>query len=165
MNAGAYGGEIGPLVENVVWITSDKIGEWNRNEFYYSYRSSRAQQEKVIIAEATLSLTPGDRESIFAKMKELQAQRIAKQPLELPSAGSTFKRPPNAYVGPLIEKANLKGYQIGGAQVSTKHAGFIVNTGDATAQDVLDLIQLIQKTIKKDFGIELEPEIRIIGEL
>lgn len=164
MNAGAYDGEIGPLVEEVTWVTADEVGVWTKSEFTYSYRHSRVQTAEVIVAEAVLQLQPGDQGAILAKMKELQARRKARQPLDQPTAGSTFKRPPGLYVGPLIEEANLKGFSIGGAQVSTKHAGFIVNTGGATAQDVLDLIALIQKTIKTKYNVDLQPELRIIGE-
>jgi len=164
MNAGAYGGEIGPLVEEITWVTADAVGVWNKSEFSYGYRHSRVQAEKVIVAEAVLALQPGNQAEILAQMKELQERRRASQPLDLPSAGSTFKRPPGRYVGPMIEAAHLKGYRIGGAQVSTKHAGFIVNTGGATAQDVLDLIAHIQKTIKDKFDVELQPELQIVGE-
>ncbi|NLM69926.1 MAG: UDP-N-acetylmuramate dehydrogenase [Firmicutes bacterium] len=164
MNAGAYDGEIGPLVEEVTWVTADEVGVWTKSEFTYSYRHSRVQTAEVIVAEAVLQLQPGDQGAILAKMKELQARRKARQPLDQPTAGSTFKRPPGLYVGPLIEEANLKGFSIGGAQVSTKHAGFIVNTGGATAQDVLDLIAHIQKTIKTKYNVDLQPELRIIGE-
>lgn len=164
MNAGAYDGEIGPLVEEVTWVTADEVEVWTKSEFTYSYRHSRVQTAEVIVAEAVLQLQPGDQGAILAKMKELQARRKARQPLDQPTAGSTFKRPPGLYVGPLIEEANLKGFSIGGAQVSTKHAGFIVNTGGATAQDVLDLIAHIQKTIKTKYNVDLQPELRIIGE-
>jgi len=164
MNAGAYGGEIGPLVEQIQWVTATETGVWDKSEFTYSYRCSRVQTEQVVVAEVKLRLQPGDQQAILQQMHELQAQRRARQPLDQPSAGSVFKRPPNHYVGPMIEAAGLKGYRIGGAEVSTKHAGFIVNTGGATAQDVLDLIQHIQQTIKREFGVDLQPEVRIIGE-
>lgn len=164
MNAGAYGGEIGPLIEEITWVNPDMIGTWDKENFSYSYRFSRAQQEQVIVAQAKLRLDHGSREHIFTKMKDFQAQRQARQPLDKPTAGSTFKRPQGHYVGPLIEEVGLKGYKIGGAQVSTKHSGFIINTGNATAQDILDLIAHIQKTIQAKFNVQLEPEIRIIGE-
>lgn len=164
MNAGAYGGEIGPLIEEITWVSPEQISTWSKDEFTYSYRYSRAQAEQVIVAQAKLKLSYGNREDIFAKMKELQSQRQERQPLDQPSAGSTFKRPQGHYVGPMIEEAGLKGYQLGGAQVSPKHAGFIVNTGNATAQDILDLISYIQETIQAKYNIQLEPEVRIIGE-
>ena len=106
----------------------------------------------------------GDKPTIRAKMVELNARRAAKQPLEYPSCGSVFKRPPDHFVGPMIQKAGLQGHIIGGAQVSKKHAGFIINLGNATATDYLDMIHLIQKTVKAKFGVDLEPEVRIIGE-
>lgn len=164
MNAGAYDGEIGPLIEEITWVSPDTVGSWDKDDFNYSYRFSRAQQEQVIVAQAKLRLNHGNREQIFAKMNEFQERRQARQPLDQPSAGSTFKRPKGHYVGPLIEEAGLKGYKIGGAQVSTKHAGFIINAGNATAQDILDLIAYIQETIKTKFNVQLVPEVRIIGE-
>lgn len=166
MNAGAYGGEIGPLVRSVQLVQNGVVKTWNRQELNFSYRSSRFQQEGAvpIVTQVELELAPMDPAAILQKMNDLQNQRRSKQPLEYPSAGSTFKRPPDHYVGPLIEKAGLKGFRIGGAEVSTKHAGFIVKTGDATARDFLDLIATIQTVIKEKFGVSLEPEIRILGE-
>jgi len=164
MNAGAYEGEIGPLVKQVRWVSADKIGEWNDNEYTYSYRHSRVQEEPIVVAGATIELQKGDPLAIWAKMEEFQERRRDKQPLEYPSAGSTFKRPKGHYVGPLIEQANLKGFSIGGAQVSTKHAGFIVNIGGAVASDFTNLISHIQQKIKSQFGVDLETEVRIIGE-
>ncbi len=166
MNAGAYGGEIGPLIRSIQYVQNGQPGTWNRDEFYFSYRSSRLQGDAkgANVTQAELELTPGEPCDILQKMDDFQNQRRSKQPLEYPSAGSTFKRPPGHYVGPLIEKAGLKGFRIGGAQVSTKHAGFIIKTGEATAQDFLDLIAKIQDTIRQGFGVQLEPEIRILGE-
>ena len=166
MNAGAYGGEIGPLVRSVQLVQNGVVKTWNRQELNFSYRSSRFQQEGAvpIVTQVELELAPMDPAAILQKMNDLQNQRRSKQPLEYPSAGSTFKRPPDHYVGPLIEQAGLKGFRIGGAEVSTKHAGFIVKTGDATARDFLDLIATIQTVIKEKFGVSLEPEIRILGE-
>jgi UDP-N-acetylmuramate dehydrogenase len=166
MNAGAYGGEIGPLIENIQFVQDGRLQCWNRAEFYFSYRSSRLQQEikDAIVTEVELKLAPGAKPAILEKMNDFQGQRRSKQPLEYPSAGSTFKRPPGHYVGPLIEQAGLKGLRIGGAEVSTKHAGFIIKIDEATSRDFLDLIAKIQETILQDFGIALEPEIRILGE-
>jgi UDP-N-acetylmuramate dehydrogenase len=164
MNAGAYDQEIGPLVTEVRWVSPQGHGVWKDGEYTYGYRTSRAQSEKVIITQITLQLAEGDPCQILATCQDLQNRRYAKQPMEYPSAGSTFKRPTGHFAGSLIEKANLKGYSIGGAKVSEKHAGFIINTGKATAKDVLDLITHIQQTVKNRFGVELEPEIRIIGE-
>lgn len=164
MNAGAYDGEIGPLVRRVKWVSDQSIDTWDKGEYSYSYRCSRVQQAGVVVAEVTLELTPGDRQAIYGKMDDFQQRRRSRQPLEYPSAGSTFKRPEGHFVGPMIEEAKLKGYRVGGAQVSEKHAGFIINRGGATAQDILDLIDHIQKTIKHKFGVDLEPEVRIIGQ-
>lgn len=164
MNAGAYNGEIGPLVKRVTWVSPAGAGSWTNDEFTYSYRMSRIQREKVIVTEAVLSLEPGCRETIEAQMLELQTQRRARQPLEFASAGSTFKRPPGRYVGPMIEEAGLKGFTIGGAQVSTKHAGFLINVGTDRAQDFLDLIAYIQCVVQDKYSVRLEPEIRILGE-
>lgn len=166
MNAGAYGGEIGPLITEVRFVQNGCEGTWNREEFSFSYRSSRLQAEAspTIVTSVTLELKPGDPQIIVETMGNLQAQRRSKQPLEYPSAGSTFKRPEGHYVGPLIEQAGLKGFRIGGAEVSTKHAGFLIKTGEATAQDFLDLIAHIQQVIFQKHGVSLEPEIRIIGE-
>lgn len=166
MNAGAYGGEIGPLVRSAQLVQDGEVKTWDRSELSFAYRTSRFQKEASmpIITRVELELVPKDRAAIRQKMDELQHQRRSKQPLELPSAGSTFKRPPDHYVGPLIEKAGLKGMRIGGAEVSTKHAGFIVKTGEAKAKDFLDLIAAIQSEIWEKFGVRLEPEIRILGE-
>ena len=166
MNAGAYGGEIGPLIRNVQFVQNGTIGNWNRDEFRFSYRSSRLQDEvdKAIVTEVEMELTFKERTGILSEMNDLQNQRRSKQPLEYPSAGSTFKRPPGHFVGPMIERAGLKGLRIGGAEISTKHAGFLIRTGKASAQDFLDLIATIQETILRQFGVQLEPEIRVLGE-
>lgn len=166
MNAGAYGGEIGPLIRQVQFVQNGSEGSWNQDEFFYSYRSSRIQKEqaKTIVTQVVLELQPKSKTSILQQMNDLQEQRRSKQPLEYPSAGSTFKRPPGYYVGPLIEQAGLKGFRIGGAEVSTKHAGFLIRTGEAKAQDFLDLITRIQEIIFQENGVTLEPEIRILGD-
>lgn len=166
MNAGAYGGEIGPLVRSVQLVQDGVVKTWQRSELDFSYRTSRFQTEasRPIVTEVQLELVPMDQGAIRQKMNDLQNQRRSKQPLEYPSVGSTFKRPPDHYVGPLIEKAGLKGLRIGGAEVSTKHAGFIVKKGEATAKDFLDLIATIQSVIWDQFRVRLEPEIRILGE-
>ena len=166
MNAGAYGGEIGPLVAGIEFVQDGKVQRWKGEEFYFAYRSSRLQEEAkdAIVTGVELKLAPGAKPTILEAMNDFQEQRRSKQPLEYPSAGSTFKRPPGHYVGPLIEKAGLKGLRIGGAEVSTKHAGFIVKKGEASSRDFLNLITKIQEIILQDFGIALEPEIRILGE-
>ncbi len=164
MNAGAYGGEIGPFVQKLNWIKGETKGTFDAKDYTYSYRMSNLQQEELVVTEVTLQLAPGDKNQILAQMEDFQQQRRAKQPLEHKNAGSTFKRPKGHFVGPLLEQARLKGMRIGDAMVSPKHAGFIVNTGDATATDVLALIFHIQKVIDEQFGVKLDPEIRILGE-
>lgn len=166
MNAGAYGGEIGPLVHSIQFVHNGELGQWSRDEFSFSYRNSRLQNEAhgAIVTRVELELIPSEQQDILQKMDDFQNQRRSKQPLEFPSAGSTFKRPPGHYVGPLIEQAGLKGLRIGGAEVSTKHAGFLIRTGAAKARDFLDLIEKIQETILQEYGVSLEPEIRILGD-
>lgn len=166
MNAGAYGGEIGPLISEVQFVQNGQIGSWTKDDFSYAYRSSRIQQEQAmtIVSQIILELKPANKAEILANMNDLQAQRRSKQPIEYPSAGSTFKRPSGHYVGPLIEKAGLKGLRIGGAEVSCKHGGFLIKVGEATANNFLSLISAIQKEIYEQFAVTLEPEIRILGE-
>ncbi|MBQ7677765.1 MAG: hypothetical protein IJT32_05980 [Lachnospiraceae bacterium] len=129
----------------------------------FSYRHSIFMEMDVVITSVVLQLERGDPEAISAKMKELNARRIEKQPLEYPSAGSTFKRPEGYFAGKLIEDAGLRGYRVGGAAVSQKHCGFVVNDRNATAQDVYDVIRHVQREVKKQFGVTLEPEVRLIG--
>ena len=127
----------------------------------FSYRHSRLEEEKAIVLSAVFVLQPGAEEEIRAKMKELQGKRAASQPLDLPSAGSAFKRPVGGYAAALIDQAGLKGYQVGGAAISTKHAGFAVNLGGATAADVKLLLQQVSDRVYENSGIRIEPEIRI----
>lgn len=165
MNAGAYGGEMQEAVESVKVLTrSGKFKTYSNQEMQFGYRHSVVQENGDIVLSATFALKPGDRLEILDHMYYLNALRRYKQPLEYPSCGSVFKRPTGHFVGPMIIKAGLQGKQIGGAQDSTKHAGFIVNKGGATATDYLDLIHLIQKTIKEKFNIDLHTEVRIIGK-
>lgn len=164
MNAGAYGGEIGSLVNMVRVLDGDDVREIGKAGLAFDYRKSSLQGSGMIVLEAELGLTPGDPEKINAAMHEFARRRKEKQPLEWPSAGSVFRRPEGHYVGPMIEELGLKGFQIGGAAVSEKHAGFIINRGGATARDVLNLIRLIQDRVKEKYGVELHPEIEIIGE-
>ncbi|AWN33245.1 MULTISPECIES: UDP-N-acetylmuramate dehydrogenase [Lactobacillus] len=164
MNAGAYGGETCNAIENVKVLTrSGKIKNYSRKDMKFSYRHSLVQETGDIVLEATFALKNDVKSRILADMNYLNALRKYKQPLEYPSCGSVFKRPAGHYVGPMIIQAGLQGKQIGGAQDSTKHAGFIVNKGNATATDYLDLIHLIQKRIKSQFGLDLHTEVRIIG--
>ena len=134
------------------------------SELDFAYRHTALQNSGLIVTSVTVSLQPGEAESIKAKMDDFSQRRIAKQPLELPSAGSMFKRPPGYFAGTLIEQTGLKGYTVGGAQVSTKHAGFVVNVGGATAQDVLQLISDVQSKVFAAHGVRLEPEVLVLGE-
>ena len=163
MNAGAYGGEMKDVVVDVEYI--DLVGEEKVRrgaDLEFSYRSSAFSRRLGVITGARLQLTPGDPEEIRRRMNELAEKRRASQPLDLPSAGSAFKRPKDGYAAELIDRAGLKGMRVGGAMVSEKHAGFIVNAGGATAQDVRTLIGIIQQTVFEMSGVELEPEIRIL---
>ena len=164
MNAGAYGGETCNAIQNVKVLTrSGEIKDYSRKDMKFSYRHSLVQETGDIVLEATFALKRDVKSRILADMNYLNALRKYKQPLEYPSCGSVFKRPAGHYVGPMIIQAGLQGKQIGGAQDSTKHAGFIVNKGNATATDYLDLIHLIQKRVKSQFGLDLHTEVRIIG--
>ena len=165
MNAGAYDGEIKNVVSAVKAVWSDgTIQKFSREKIGFGYRQSVFQKNGCIICEVELTLPVGDKAVIENKMKEYTRRRITKQPVELPSAGSTFKRPPGFYAGTLIEETGLKGLKVGGAQVSEKHAGFIVNSGGATAKDVLLLISEVQKRVAERFGVQLQPEVKILGE-
>lgn len=165
MNAGAFGGEMADVVKKVnVLDLEGNIFEMSKDELGYSYRNSVLQKGDKILLDVEMELAPGNRDEIKAKMEDYISRRKQKQPLNLPSAGSAFKRPPGNYAGYLIEKAGLKGYRIGGAMVSDLHAGFIVNIDNATCEDVLKLIKHIQKEVKDKFNIDLEPEIKIQGE-
>jgi UDP-N-acetylmuramate dehydrogenase len=164
MNAGAYGGEMSQVVEEVrVWTPDGTEQIRTAKDMDWGYRHSSLQEQSAIVLEATLRLQPGDPEAIRLRMKELAVRRKEKQPLEWPSAGSVFKRPEGAYAGALIEEAGLKGYAVGGACVSVKHAGFIINQGGATSEDVLGLIRDIQERVRQQSGIRLQPEIRFLG--
>lgn len=165
MNAGAYDGEMKDVVEEVVALTySGQEITLSREDLAFSYRYSILQERELIAARATLLLQPGNRDEIKRKMTGLNKKRKEKQPLEYPSAGSIFKRPKGYYSGPLIEKAGMKGARIGDAQVSRKHAGFIINLGKATARDVLSLIHRVQEEVYKISGVKLEVEPKIVGE-
>jgi UDP-N-acetylmuramate dehydrogenase len=165
MNAGAYDGEIAGVVAAVeAWDPMAGMVAYRNSEIGFGYRRSRFQTEPQVIVKVVLDLKPAIAGESCAKVAEFTAKRESKQPLEMPSAGSVFRRPEGYYVGPLIEQSGLKGYQIGGAQVSPKHAGFIVNAGGATARDVLDLIEHIRKVIREKHQVDLVPEIKIVGE-
>jgi UDP-N-acetylmuramate dehydrogenase len=162
MNAGAYEGQISDVLEKAWVIRDGKIVTIEKDQMEFGYRKSVFQKHNDIIIKGCIKLKKGDYNQIKIKMDELTKKREEKQPLELPSAGSVFKRPPGYFAGKLIEDSGLRGYSIGGAQVSEKHCGFIVNKGGATAQDVKDLIQYIQKTVKEKFGVELEREVKYL---
>lgn len=164
MNAGAYGGELKDVLCDVTVLTKDgRLERVAAEDLKLGYRYSVIPENGWIVLEARLKLTKGDPEKIRARMEELKNQRVTKQPLDLPSAGSTFKRPEGYFAGKLIMDAGLRGFTYGGAQVSEKHCGFVVNAGGATAADVLGLIGEVKRRVKESFGVTLEPEIRILG--
>ena len=162
MNAGAYGGEMKQVVQEVIVLTEDGIRHIPGAECAFGYRKSAFSDGKTVILGAKLHLKKGDPAQIRDKMAELMAKRKASQPLEYPSAGSTFKRPEGYYAGTLIQETGLKGLTVGGAQVSEKHAGFVINTGGATCADVMALIAQVQDRVMQRSGVHLEPEVRII---
>lgn len=164
MNAGAYGGQLSDVLVDAEVYLNGEIRTLTREELEMGYRTTLPLREGGIVLSARFKLTQDDGEAIMARMKELNARRRDKQPLNFPSAGSTFKRPEGYFAGALIEQAGLKGRTVGGAQVSEKHAGFIVNIGGATAKDITDLIALVQDEVLRASGVQLETEVRIIGE-
>ncbi|HEY4600948.1 MAG TPA: UDP-N-acetylmuramate dehydrogenase [Cerasibacillus sp.] len=165
MNAGAYGGEIKDVLAHTLVVTKEgELIKLSAEELDLSYRTSNIPTNGYIVLEATFHLKHGDYDGIKAIMDDLTFKRESKQPLEYPSCGSVFKRPPGYFAGKLIQDSGLQGTQVGGAEVSTKHAGFIVNKNGATAQEYIDLIHHVQKTVKEKFGVQLEREVRIIGE-
>lgn len=166
MNAGAYGGELSQVVTRVdaIALSDGKPIAFEGNALGFSYRHSAMMNAGVIVTDVTLRLSPGDPDAIAAQTEELLAARREKQPLELPSAGSTFKRPQGAFAAKLIQDAGLKGLRVGDAQVSEKHAGFIVNLGSATASDILALMDEVIRRVRDASGVTLEPEVRILGE-
>lgn len=166
MNAGAYGGQLSDVFEGCRALDPETgiISALGPAEMALGYRESAALSRGLIVTEAAFRLTAGDRSAIQAKMDDLSARRREKQPLNLPSAGSTFKRPEGYFAGALIEQAGLKGLRVGGACVSEKHAGFVVNDRNATARDALDLIRLVQARVLEHSGVRLETEVRILGE-
>ncbi len=164
MNAGAYGGEMSQAVVQVNVVSRDgEILELDNETMEFGYRSSVIKHSPFIVTEVTFCLDRDDKDVIKGRMEELAMRRREKQPLEYPSAGSTFKRPEGHFAGKLIMEAGLKGFRIGGAQVSEKHCGFVINTGNATAQDVRDVMTAVQNRVKGQFGVELEPEILFVG--
>lgn len=165
MNAGAYDGEMKDIVESVRAMDKEgNIYEFTNEQMEFGYRHSMLADRGMIALSAVMSLKRDDKEKIKEKMDDLANRRKTKQPLEYPSAGSTFKRPPGYFAGKLIQDSGLKGISLRGAQVSEKHSGFVINTGDAKAQDVLDLIDLVKSTVYSNFEVKLEEEVKIIGE-
>lgn len=164
MNAGAYDGEISQVLVRSTYLDCENLSVCTKNfdEHDFSYRHSSYENDGYLILSASFLLKKGNKEDILSKMKDLNNRRITKQPLEFPSAGSTFKRPAGFFAGKLIEDANLKGYTVGGAKVSEKHCGFVINTGNATCEDVLGVIKYVQNTVFAKFGVELETEVKII---
>ena len=164
MNAGAYGGEMADVVEEVTCVRADgTVMTCRGEELDFGYRKSAFEDGDRLVLSARLALRPGDREEIRTRMEYLSVCRREKQPLEYPSAGSTFKRPIGAYAAALIDSCGLKGYAVGGAQVSEKHAGFVVNRGGATCEDVLRVMEHVRDTVLNETGFLLEPEVRILG--
>ena len=164
MNAGAYGGEMKDVLLNSDYVSTDGTsGELDNEAMELSYRHSAYENSNLVITAASVRLAPADRNEIKSTMNDILARRKEKQPLEYPSAGSTFKRPEGNFAGALIEQCGLKGVSVGGAQVSEKHAGFIINRGGATAADILSLIKHVQARVKAQTGVSLETEIRLIG--
>ena len=165
MNAGAYGGEMKDVLESVTVLTDEgKIIELGRNELELGYRTSVIAKKGYIVLGAVLKLERGDGEKIKTYMDELREKRVTKQPLEYPSAGSTFKRPEGYFAGKLIEDAGLRGFQVGGAQVSEKHCGFVINRNHATAADIMELMRQVQIRVKENSGVDLEPEVKRLGD-
>ena len=165
MNAGAYGGEKKDVLESVTVLTGEgKIIELGRNELELGYRTSVIAKKGYIVLGAVLKLERGDGEKIKTYMDELKEKRVTKQPLEYPSAGSTFKRPEGYFAGKLIEDAGLRGFQVGGAQVSEKHCGFVINRNHATAADIMELMRQVQIRVKENSGVDLEPEVKRLGD-
>ena len=165
MNAGAYGGEMKHIVKSVRLMDMDgNIVNFTNEQMEFDYRKSILSREEYVVLSAEIELEKGDYEEIKATMMHFTQQRVTKQPLSLPSAGSTFKRPPGHFAGKLIEDCGLRGLTLRGAQVSEKHCGFVVNLGDATAKDLLDLMYVVKSTVKSKFGVMLEEEVKILGE-
>lgn len=164
MNAGAYGNQMSDVVYQSVYLTPEgTMCTLTGKEHEFDYRSSYYLNHGGIVLSVILRLTPGDPSEIMGKISELNGKRSASQPLSMPSAGSAFRRPEGYFAGALIQEAGLKGYRIGGAQVSEKHAGFIVNAGQATARDICGLVKVIKDKVRQNSGVDLEPEIRFVG--
>lgn len=165
MNAGAYGGEMKDILFDATVLTPEgTVMTLKNEELELGYRTSIIAKKGYIVLGATIALKAGDKEAIKARMDELRVQRTTKQPLEYPSAGSTFKRPEGYFAGKLIQDSGLRGFQVGGAQVSEKHCGFVINKDNATAADVLELMRQVSEIVQEKFGVTLEPEVKKLGE-
>lgn len=165
MNAGAYGGELKDVLTEVTVLTKEgQVLTLQADELQMGYRTSIIKTAGYIVLEAVIALRKGNPETILGRMRELTQLRTSKQPLEYPSAGSTFKRPEGYFAGKLIMDAGLRGYQVGGAQVAEKHCGFVINRGDATAEDVVQLMRDVVQKVQEEFGVTLEPEIKFLGD-
>ncbi len=165
MNAGAYGGEMKDVLKEVTVLTPEgEILVLAAEELELGYRTSVIARKGYIALEAVIRLKEGARDEIKAKMEDLKERRVSKQPLEYPSAGSTFKRPEGYFAGKLIQDAGLRGFTVGGAQVSEKHCGFVINRGGATAADVAELMRRVADKVEEQFGVRLEPEVKRLGE-
>ncbi len=165
MNAGAYGGEMKDVLESVTVLTPEgEVIELKNEELELGYRTSIIAKKGYVVLSAIIKLNYGNKEAIREKMNELKVQRTTKQPLEYPSAGSTFKRPTGYFAGKLIQDAGLRGFQVGGAQVSEKHCGFVINKDNATAADIVELMNQVAAIVKEKFDVELEPEVKRLGE-
>ena len=163
MNAGAYGGEMKDVVEEVTLLLPEGVQRFSGAEMAFGYRHSfLSEHPEAVAIRARFRLTPGDESAIRERMRELMGKRRASQPLEYPSAGSTFKRPEGYFAGTLIDQCGLKGLTVGGAQVSEKHAGFVINRGGATAADILSLIQEVQRRVLAEKGVMLQPEVKLL---
>ncbi len=165
MNAGAYGGEMSQIVTSVTVVNGEgEIMELENESMEFGYRYSTIRNQPFTVTEVSFELKPGEKDAIKATMDDLSARRREKQPLEYPSAGSTFKRPEGHFAGELIMNAGLRGFQIGGAKVSDKHCGFVINAGNATAADIMALIREVQMCVKEKFHVDLEPEVVFLGK-
>ena len=165
MNAGAYGGEMKDVLKSVTVLDKDgNVKKLAKDELELGYRTSVIAKKGYIVLDAVIELKEGKAEEIKALMDDLKERRITKQPLEYPSAGSTFKRPEGYFAGKLIQDADLRGFQVGGAQVSEKHCGFVINKDGATASDVMELMRQVSDKVYDKFGVRLEPEVKRLGE-
>ena len=164
-NAGAYGGEMKDIIASATVLTQDgDIITINKEDLELGYRTSVIAKKGYVVLEAEYQLQKGDKEAIRARMDELKVQRVTKQPLEYPSAGSTLKRPEGYFAVKLIQDAGLRGFQVGGAEVSEKHCGFVINKDQATAADIQELMRQVSDKVMQEFGVKLEPEVKTLGE-